>query len=438
MAARMVFPGASRFKRPRTAKNAEQHCAYNNYQYDRAKTAGRALLYYGCVGGRIRTHRDGSKSIMGRDTRGRDIVDASEQLLSKVQAAVLRLPDPEPNASEHGTQDATTGIDGNNINDEQFSELLDRIADVKNIHETSPLFPGDSEQPILDLGRLGKDVQQGRYGSLRDAYVVLEQIIDRSEGINGVHHRITLLLNRVLVHEKTSLKESTLEVETHELESPLDEEILEVVAPVLDSDETHALSKKDIYVRQKQDDYRAGRTVQRRIPRNLVAEKIHQRTTKLEESGRGDAEVYQDQVQEEGEDNAEICENGLNMKDDTKGYTDSLRDLTKDMPTMKQAYALREARRLGPNFLGRTASTTPGSRFGHSRETNGSTSQDFLLPAADANEEYEPTCRFNGFDSRRNHIHDRPSPCLGRPTWGRTFVLQYGHALPCCPCAWSS
>lgn len=56
---------------------------------------------------------------------------------------------------------------------------------------------------------------------------------------------------------------------------------------------------------------------------------------------------------------------------------------------MEQIYALGEASLLGPNFLGRTASLTSGKRFGNTRKTNGSTSQDLLLPAADTNEEYD-------------------------------------------------
>lgn len=71
-----------------------------------------------------------------------------------------------------------------------------------------------------------------------------------------------------------------------------------------------------------------------------------------------------------------------------KSYEESLSELSRDLPTQEQAGRLECASASGPNLLGRTAATIRGLNFGqYWRKTNGFTSHDVLLPAADSRSE---------------------------------------------------
>lgn len=69
----------------------------------------------------------------------------------------------------------------------------------------------------------------------------------------------------------------------------------------------------------------------------------------------------------------------------SKEYRKALQDLSSQaLPTDEQMAKLNEAKLRGPNYLGRTASLTPGYKFrSWSRKTNGFTTQNLLMPAAD-------------------------------------------------------
>lgn len=68
-----------------------------------------------------------------------------------------------------------------------------------------------------------------------------------------------------------------------------------------------------------------------------------------------------------------------------KSYEADLAKLSKDPPTQQQIAELDRSATTGPNFMGRTASTTRGANFGdYHNKTNGYTAHDILLPAADS------------------------------------------------------
>jgi hypothetical protein len=67
-----------------------------------------------------------------------------------------------------------------------------------------------------------------------------------------------------------------------------------------------------------------------------------------------------------------------------KSYQEKLAELSTQLPSEKQMDDIIRASRAGPNFVGRTASLVRGERFGqYHKKTNGHTSYDVLLPAAD-------------------------------------------------------
>ena len=65
-------------------------------------------------------------------------------------------------------------------------------------------------------------------------------------------------------------------------------------------------------------------------------------------------------------------------------YKAALEELSSQKPTTEHIAILEEAKRTGPNYLGRTASASNGFRFETLKfATNGSTSQTLMMPAAD-------------------------------------------------------
>lgn len=71
-----------------------------------------------------------------------------------------------------------------------------------------------------------------------------------------------------------------------------------------------------------------------------------------------------------------------------RSYEGSLSELSRDRPTPGQIARLDRASMSGPNFLGRTAATTRGLNFGqYWPKTNGYTTKDVFLPAADSRSE---------------------------------------------------
>jgi hypothetical protein len=69
---------------------------------------------------------------------------------------------------------------------------------------------------------------------------------------------------------------------------------------------------------------------------------------------------------------------------DITSYEENLLKLSKVLPTEEQIAGLDCAANKGPNFIGRTASRIRGLKFGqHHKKSNGYTTLDILLPAAD-------------------------------------------------------
>lgn len=336
------------------------------------------------------TTEEKKKRSMARDEE-HEIIKASKKVLSDIEEAIRNMPASAPTVSRTVKytavitvgQSTTTTLTG-----EQISRFLVEISNVIRIHGDSPLFPGDSNQPILDLEKFGRDVQQGRYGSFMEAYRALEQILNRSEDLNGFHHRITLLISRVLKHVTDSPKEATPEAESLELEASSDEQMLDNAELGFDSEVPLGTTKKKIIVKQKQQNCRAGKKTDRqRPPPDLVAERIA-KEVKRRVAKNSEIDVNVDHKGIRGEGGGKNSKAKLKVRDNTKSYADYLPELPEDLPTLKQICALRKAEALGPNFLGRTASLTSGTRFGPSNKTNGSTTQDVLLPAAETNEDF--------------------------------------------------
>lgn len=77
--------------------------------------------------------------------------------------------------------------------------------------------------------------------------------------------------------------------------------------------------------------------------------------------------------------------NGIAKSIKVKTYEQNLSGLSTRLLSQKQIAKLELASKGGPNFLGRTASQVRGVKFGQfHKKTNGYTTQDVLLPAADS------------------------------------------------------
>lgn len=80
--------------------------------------------------------------------------------------------------------------------------------------------------------------------------------------------------------------------------------------------------------------------------------------------------------------------NGIMKLINNRSYEQKLSQLSKNLPSQEQIAKLGLASTAGPNFLGRTASLRRGVQFGvYKNKTNGYTSHDVLLPAADSHNE---------------------------------------------------
>lgn len=208
-----------------------------------------------------------------------------------------------------------------------------------------------------ELSKVRRDIVSRHYQTLREVRDKVASLYRRSEESNGPRHEVTLHMNNALEVVDTLVEETTTEVDLVELAEPLDEQMLDSAEPSADSDKPQALSKRGLYVKQRKDDYLAGKPTQHKRPRNLVAERILERTGELleiesedadadaDEEAADESEVDEGDEDERGFSGAQLC-----RTDVPKGYTDNLRDLPKDPPTLKQINALNEARLLGPNF----------------------------------------------------------------------------------------
>lgn len=129
------------------------------------------------------------------------------------------------------------------------------------------------------------------------------------------------------------------------------------------------LRRKELYVKQQQDKYRSRSALNyQKKPRNLVVERILKKTTKIVGIEYEGSDDFEDELEASAEENDEVTERQHNLKDNTKSYTECLPELSEDLPTLDQIYALGEVKMLGPNFLGRTASLTSGRKFGPSNK----------------------------------------------------------------------
>lgn len=84
---------------------------------------------------------------------------------------------------------------------------------------------------------------------------------------------------------------------------------------------------------------------------------------------------------------------------DNKEYRESLKALPRDKPTAEQVEKLKRAELRSPNYLGRTASRTVGRNFKKVKQpSNGFTSRDLLMPAADTKRDYGLNAQLTDLD----------------------------------------
>ena len=284
-------------------------------------------------------------------------------------------------------------------------------------------------QPDLDLGTIEEKLREGQYSPIKDLLDDFKRIVDHSRRRWGDSHRVTrsskklLLAVEAVVGRLESTTRAPNDNSSRRVTKP--EQVPRCVPPpvveqMLNSDQVKLLelakdmmreampeaeaeslvtpptSPKETYIKQKLENYRARRTMdQPRNPQNLVTEKIAEIAAKLVQSEDGGVSDDRDEgvndLEGDGDNDGDEAEGEaeIEMIDETKTYAEYLPEMPQDPLTTDQIYALRDAKKLGPNFLGRTASLTPGARFKRSRKTNGLTTQDLLLPAAEINEGYE-------------------------------------------------
>ena len=330
----------------------------------------------------------------------KEAIQSSKMLLRAVETFVKHLPalaslGIKPRQLRRRPLQPAVTLSG--LNNEQVERLTTKISQIEIMHQKSFLLPRDNQRPMQELSKVRRDIMGSNFQTIREVWHMIDTLHGASESTNGSQHRITLLIHEAFELVSTLLKEATPEAESLEQEGLRDEKMLDSPEPLTAPDEP-PLTKKEKYIKQQQEKYRAGeRAAQKRAPRNLIAERISERAIKMvgiesEASDEASDEIGDD-IEDEIEADAtedEVTEKRHSLRDNTKGYTESLEDLLlKGLPTMEQIHALETASLLGPNFLGRTASLTSGKRFGNTRQTNGSTSQDLLLPAADTNQGYD-------------------------------------------------
>ena len=312
------------------------------------------------------------------------VTQAGKKLLRAVESFLKHLPaltsqGLNPRQLQRRSLRSTVTQCGTSLNSEQVELLQTKISQIEIMHRRDFLLPHDNLRPMQELSKVRRDIISTSSQSLREIWRKIDSLHSASGATNGPQHRVTSLMYEALELVNSLLEESTPGPESVELEGLSDE-----------PDEP-PLGKKEKYIKQQQDKYRKGeKTDQKRAPRNLIAERILERTTKIVGTESEASDKVEDEIKGDVIEEGEATEAQHSLNNNTKDYTESLRDLlSKDSPTMEQIHALGEASLLGPNFLGRTASLTPGKRFGYTRKTNGSTSQDLLMPAADANEGYD-------------------------------------------------
>jgi len=248
----------------------------------------------------------------------------------------------------------------------------------------------------------------GRIKTLNEVCQKLDKLYGKIKEANGSQHRIALQLRDVLLLAEDMIREAMTKAEaetrTLDLERRLDDDTSDSPKPLVTSNDLPESAKEE-YIKQKRDSYRAVKsTDQQRRPRDLVAETIAKRVAEaarklaaIPEAGVKDDSEHdsgdEDRNENKNEDGSGKEDEGgkakLKIRDKSKSYTDNLRALSKDPSTLDQVYALSEAKLRAPNFLGRTASLTSGTRFKQSNKSNGSTTQDILMPAADTDKEYD-------------------------------------------------
>lgn len=318
------------------------------------------------------------------------ITQCSKKLLHAVEAFVKHLP-----ALSQGTRSRqlqrrflrpTVTQCGTSLNSKQVELLQTKISQIEIMHRKDFLLPHDNSRPMQELSKVCRDIVGSNSQPLREIRRKIDSLHSASRSTNGPQHRVTSLIYEALELVNSFAEEATSGPESVELEGL---QMLDSPEPLATPDEP-PLGKKEKYIKQQQDKYRKGeRTGKMRAPRNLIAERILERTTKIV-GMESEASDEVDEIEPDVTEGGEATEAQHSLNNNRKDYTESLRDLLiRDLPTMEQILALEEASLLGPNFLGRTASLTPGKRFGYTRKTNGSTSQDLLMPAADANEGYD-------------------------------------------------
>jgi hypothetical protein len=176
---------------------------------------------------------------------------------------------------------------------------------------------------------------------------------------------------------------------------------------------SHAQEKQMRYAKNQVEAYRRGiHSNQGKTIRNLVLEKVDHL---LEEERKLKAKALEKKQRQErtaaltigsqvnnkkGGEEAEEVEGVMRVSDTerseaqpnigimrlmtVKSYQEKLAELSTQLLSEKQMDDSIRASQIGPNFIGRTASLVRGERFGqYHKKTNGHTSYDVLLPAAD-------------------------------------------------------
>lgn len=150
-------------------------------------------------------------------------------------------------------------------------------------------------------------------------------------------------------------------------------------------------AEKDIkYTRGQLKLYRAGGKPKKRKLRNLVQDalnknikkqKSHQKRKRQKRKHKKRKHQKRKLLESAHGSPDDQSEESQGPNEECSKYTTNLKTLSKDKPTNEQISGLEHAKTVGPNYLGRTVSTTRGWAFGqYHRKTNGLTAHDVGLP----------------------------------------------------------
>jgi hypothetical protein len=295
---------------------------------------------------------------------GRDhyITKAAGVVLNTMKKAITNLPDRKPPVTKTGKRKLSdTALKSTEITSAHKTAVLDEIADIERKHAEATIYPDDDRLPMMQVDETRRDLNDDRYGSLEELLDAVWDIFDKSDECNGPRHHITNRVYDLYKYINELVKSELRRCETQNVD--------ELSSQNLDLDEERSQrqarqrnTKQQERIKERHSHYRSGKASKSTYrPRNLVMDKI-------EEKEKEDQQF------------------GIGAGKDT--YARHLRHLSKELPTQQQISALFQAAHLGPIVLGRTASQTNGNNFNaFHKKSNGSTTCDVLLPAADTHPE---------------------------------------------------